>query len=126
MKILAIALAIVLSAALGAFGYHVYLTQNPKAGAQYVMTAYEQARQEADRQAVQAYVRNVATVIEAARVDAPRVALPSDCRRGYSLGGFDATPVTLLATCTVTVESTGKYGIEARTAAGAVAALGPY
>ena len=126
MNKLTIALAMLLSAGLGAFGYHVYLTQNPKAGAQYVVAAYDQAREEADRQAVNAYVRNVALVIEAARVDTPKTTLPSDCTRGYSLGGFDATPATTLTRCTVTFVAADKYRVEARSVAGSEAILGPY
>ncbi len=126
MKPLALALTLLVGAALGAFGYHIYLKLNPKAGAQYTMAAYNQAQETADREAIQVYVRNVATVIGAARVDTPTIALPRDCADGYALSGFTARPATPLATCTVTTDAAGKYVVEARSVAGTVAAIGPF
>jgi len=113
-----------IAAAIGAFGYHVYLTQNPKAGAQYVISAYQQARQDSDRLAVSVYIRQVATVIEAARIDNPKTTLPRDCTRGYSLGS--ATRATTLTRCTVTVDAADSYKVEARSVAGSEATLGHY
>jgi len=74
---------------------------------------------------VQACVRQVATYIEIARIDNPRVTLPKDCTHRYSIGGYDTTPVTTLACCTVTLDAAGKYQIEARTTLGNTGSMGP-
>lgn len=105
----------VISAVLGAYGYHLYLTRTTSAMPQY---------NEADYNSVAAYLRAVSTHIEVVRLNDPDIPLPSDCKSGYSLAGLDVDVIVPLRSCTVTVDALGMVSLEAQSARGSRVTLG--
>lgn len=112
-------LVFVLGALVGAGAYHLFMTRVSELTLVSATAAYRQARQDADSQALRAYLRQIATAIEIARIDSPDVSLPEDCTLSYEMAGVRLTPITPLISCSVTVDGAGKFTIRARSQAGA-------
>lgn len=100
-RTVAFILVFVLGVGGGAFGYHVYLTQTPKAASQYVSQALDWADRQVDAQVLDAYTRNVFVAVEAALAESPDQLIPRDCTRGYRIGAYEVAPNPRIVGCSV-------------------------